>query len=265
MDSITAFFSENPVALSTRRLYLMVIERFLNICEPSICTAGDVENFLIATGWGSSLRYTAAVAIKRFLRWKFGADHPALRLRVKRGVSKPGRTLKAARVKVLLESFNTGSRKGKRDLAICCLALDTGLRVSELASIKLAALDLEEHKLVVLIKGGKWAEAVFSDYTGVLIAGWIPLRVGGDDRLFQVSRDGLRVIVRRWGEKLGFTLSPHDLRRTFCVLSLQGGAPSRLVQKAGRWSSIEMVERYSQAIEAKDFAPYFPVPRVIDF
>jgi integrase len=72
------------------------------------------------------------------------------------------------------------------------------------------------------------------------------------------------VIVRRWGEKLGFRLSPHDLRRTFTTLSLKNGAPSRLVQVAGRWSSIEMVERYSQAITPGEYDDYFPTSKLLD-
>ncbi len=256
---IDSFFAENPVAPSSRLLYERVLVRFFADCpDPSICTAGDVLKFLDGTKWGSSLRYTAITTIKKYLRWKHGADHPALRVRVKRTAARPGRCLNAAKAYKLLESFDLATIKGKRDLAICCLALDNGLRVAELASLKYADVDLAERKLLVVIKGGNWEEAVFSEYTTSAIMDWCVHRKPGDDRLFQVSRDGLRVIVRRWGEKLGFRLSPHDLRRTFAVLSTKAGAPSRLVQVAGRWSDLKMVEHYTQSITAEDFQEYFP-------
>lgn len=260
---IDSFFAENPVSPATRALYERALSLFFKTCDPAVCTAGDILNFLDETGWGSSLRYTATTAIKKYLRWKYGADHPGLRVRVKRTASRPGRVLNAEKAARLLQSFDTSTLKGQRDLAICCLALDNGLRVAELASLKYADINLAERKLSVIIKGGKWKEAVYSDYTASAIMSWVPHRRAADDRLFQVSRDGLRVIVRRWGEKLGFRLSPHDLRRTFAVLSTRAGAPSRLVQIAGRWSSIKMVELYTSSITPGDYDEYFPTTRLM--
>jgi len=73
----------------------------------------------------------------------------------------------------------------------------------------------------------------------------------------------LRVIVRRWGEKLGFRLSPHDLRRSFATLSTK---PARLRARSGRrsLSSIVMVELYTQSIEPSDFDEFFPVHRLVE-
>jgi integrase/recombinase XerD len=261
---IDSFFAENPVSPATRELYARALTKFLSFCcEPSTCTPGDILKFLDSTGWGSSLRYTAVTAIKKYLRWKFGAEHPALRVRVKRDPAKPGRVLNKVRAETLLASFDLATIKGKRDYAIACLALDTGLRVKELASLRFADVDLGERRLKVRIKGGRWEDAVFSAHTRAAIADWCNYRRMGDDRLFQVTRDGLRVIVRRWGEKLGFRLSPHDLRRSFATLSTKNGAPSRLVQVAGRWSSIEMVEHYTQSLEPSDFDEFFPISHMV--
>ncbi len=254
------FFAENPVSHATRETYAYVLRRFVEaIPHPETCTPTDIIRFFKVTKWGSSLQYTAATAIKKYLRWRYGATHPALLLRVKRDPAKPGRTLKKETAEKLLDSFDLSKIKGKRDYAIACLALDTGLRVNELATLKFADINLADRTLSVLIKGGKWADAVFSITTRSAIADWVLYRRLGDDRLFQVTRDGLRVIVRRWGEKLGMRLSPHDLRRSFATISTKRGAPSRLVQIAGRWESIEMVERYTQALEPADFDEFFPV------
>jgi len=264
--SINSFFAENPLSPTTRLLYTRAISQFLERYDPETCTAGDILDFLDKkTTWGNSIRYTASVAIKRYLRWKFGDSHPALRMRIKREDAMPGRSLDIERAAKLLASFNTSKMTGVRNLAIACLAMDNGLRVSELARLKFSDVDLIHRKLVVRIKGGKPKDATFSTYTASCIAAWAPYRRIGDDRLFQMTRDGLRVTVRRWGEKLGFTMSPHDLRRTFATISSQSGAPSRLLQVAGRWSSIEMVERYTASITPEDFEDYFPVNRVIRY
>ena len=258
-NNIDSFFAENPLSPNTRILYSRAITRFLEFCDPAVCTPGDILKFLDSTRWGSSLRYTSSIAIKRYIRWRYGENHPALRMREKRVAAMPGRSLDAKRAYELINSFDTSKSKGIRDLAICCLALDNGLRVNELSTLKYQDVNLEARTLIVRIKGGKPRDATFSAYTASCIARWIGYRTAGDLRLFQVSRDGLRVIVRRWGEKLGFKLSPHDLRRTFATLGSRAGAPTRLLQVAGRWSSIDMVERYTQAITADDFDEYFPV------
>lgn len=264
MDLLDEFFAERPVSPGTRAQYTGILRLFLEQLQPETCTISDVLRFLDQQKWGDSRRYVAVVAIKQLIRWRVGDVHPVLRLRVRRGVSRPGRSLSSGQVIALLASFDTLTRKGTRDLAIACLALDTGLRVGELASLRSVDVDMSERRLVVQIKGGRWAEGVFSEQTAQALLAWLPFRKAGDERLFQVTRDGLKVIIRRWGHKVGFVLSAHDLRRTFATLALRSGAPSRLVQVAGRWADIRMVERYSRAIEPDDFRAYFPVSRAFD-
>jgi integrase/recombinase XerD len=258
-EIIDSFFAENPVSAATQKVYERAINRLMDkYPDLSICTSSNIRKFLDDTGWGTSLCYTASIAIKKYIRWRYGSQHPALHLRIKREDSKPGRTINKAHAETLLKSFDLATIKGKRDYAICKLALDTGLRVNELATLKFSDVNLEDQKLLVRIKGGKWKVGVFPVDVRSAIADWCNYRRPGDDRLFQVSRDGLRVIVRRWGEKCGFTLSPHDLRRSFATLSTKNGAPSRLVQLAGRWSNIAMVERYTQVLTAEDYEGYYP-------
>jgi hypothetical protein len=42
-------------------------------------------------------------------------------------------------------------------------------------------------------------------------------------------------------------------------MSTNNGAPSRVIQVAGRWSDIAMVERYTRTIEAEAIQPYLPM------
>jgi integrase len=265
MINLDDFFAENPCAKTTRDTYSYALRRFDAACaDIARCTPNEILKFFKTTGWGESLQYTAATAIKKYVRWQFGASHPALRLRVKRGKAKPGRVLTIARAKELISSFDLSKIKGKRDYAIACLALDTGLRVNELATLKFADIDLSARTLKVKTKGGDWDDGTFSDDTRSAVADWCNYRRMGDDRLFQVTRDGLRVIVRRWGEKLGFRISAHDFRRSFATIASKAGAPSRLVQVAGRWSNIEMVERYTQSLVPSDFDEFFPVRHILE-
>jgi integrase len=79
-----------------------------------------------------------------------------------------------------------------------------------------------------------------------------------------MTRDGIRANFYRIGVQAGIgPLQPHSLRRTFATLSLKAGAPSRLVQVAGGWASLSMVEKYSRALKPADFDGFFPVDRLM--
>ena len=53
------------------------------------------------------------------------------------------------------------------------------------------------------------------------------------------------------------------LRRTFATLATENGAPTRVVQVAGGWKSLRMVERYTQALKQDAIKPFSPVDRLM--
>jgi len=239
---------------------------------------GQLHGWLNSHGWGNSAQYVALCAVKAFLRWGLGLTHPALVLRFRRLDAGPQRSLKLNQVKMLLGSFSTMSERGVRDLALASLLLDSGLRASEVCSLEIKHLDLEECRLDVVVKGRRWGEGVYSSFTAVYLGNWLAIRerlaaagirtvfvsVGGKTPGKPLTRRGLGVVVSGWGLTAGVSpLSPHDLRRTFAMISTRLGAPARVLQVAGRWSSLEMVERYTRSIEADDFRSYFPLTAVM--
>ena len=75
-----------------------------------------------------------------------------------------------------------------------------------------------------------------------------------------MTPSGLRVAFRYMGKRAGLAaFSPHDMRRAFATMAHRLGAPSRLVQVAGRWEDLRMVARYTPSLTAEDFDPYSPV------
>jgi integrase len=115
---------------------------------------------------------------------------------------------------------------------------------------------------------------VFSRYTQAILERWLAVRpqvaasgegaffvsVGGLTPGRTLTRHGLQLILRTLGREAGIgPISPHDFRRTFATLALRSGAPTRIVQVAGRWRSLAMVERYTQAIQPEDLDGHFPV------
>jgi integrase len=249
--------------------YRRILDQLTADVDVGSLTADELRAWLDRRRWGSSMRYLAISCIKGYIKWQYG-QHPVLMVREKRLPSPPQRALKPGEIAKLIESFQLSSVKGVRDLAMCCLMLDTGLRVSEVCRLEMRFLDLDASTLKVLVKGRKWGSAMYSASTARFVNNWLANRPGGSAWVFvslggntpgqKFTRSGLQKTINRWGTTAGIgALSPHDLRRTFAVQATRLGAPSRLVQLAGRWSSIEMVELYTRTLDVGDFERYFPV------
>lgn len=241
--------------------------------DPADLKAHDLRVWLDSHGWGSSSRYIAYQAIKQFLRWQYGAHHPALSLRLKRKESPPGRVLDLERAQQLMAIHDTSTPKGWRDLAIVSLMLDTGMRCSEVCSLQLKRLDIRHCRLDVIVKGGKWSPRVYSEHTAAYLTTWLQHReaiadpkcetvfcsIGGNTPGRKLTRNGMICIFRYWGEKVGFHVSPHDIRRTMASLSTRLGAPEDIVMKAGGWHDPEVFRRYTVGVTQEDFRRWFPV------
>lgn len=270
--TINQFLSSFSFSSSTRVTYRSVL--ILLVDQPGLhrFSAYDLLKFVDRPSWGNSKQYVSLVACRKYLAWRFGQGHHALSARIKRIRPKHQRSLTTKQALELLASFDTSRPKGARDLAIAALALDTGLRLAELCRLSIPDLDLEKRTLQVIVKGGQWSCAVFSPETAQYIREWLAFRCAAQDvkTVFistrsgqQLTRGGLRIIVYKWGTLLGIKLSPHDLRRSFATLATIFGAPSHIVQVAGRWSDISMVEHYTQDLDQVAITPYLPVSRLI--
>ncbi len=280
---IESFLAEKAYTEETRTSYQYIINRFLSetcgkhIEELQELDAVSFREWLYSHDWGSNTRWLAFSAIRAFLTWKFGNNHPALKLRIKRNNTGPQRTLTLANAQKLYQFLlNTDTDKGKRDLAIYALAVDTGLRSSELCSINIDRIDFERRLLTVRVKGGNWELAVFSPDTALILANWLEVRTKYNENVnavfigikgkkpgTRITPGGLRNIVRKWGVQSGVgKLSPHDFRRSFAAISTLEQAPVRLIQMAGRWKNIKEVERYTRGLQLQEFDPYLPMRRI---
>lgn len=224
----------------------------------------------------------AVSTLRQFFRFTVGDANPAAALRYPKVREEPQRTLTDDEAEQLLAVCDTSKAIGKRNLAMLSLMLDTGLRASEVCAVTLPNLNLEERSLTVQIKGGAVGLAVFSEYTRAALAEWLRVRNArrgvvtlfvsihvGRGRQTEIpgkplTRQGVRYVTRELCKLAGVEhASPHAMRRTFATLAIKSGAPSRVVQVAGRWADLRLVERYTKAIEAVDFEKYFPMNRLM--
>jgi integrase/recombinase XerD len=271
INDVARFLASHPFSAATKETYRRVLILLIQLPELAMVGAEELLKFVDRPGWGNSQQYVALCACRRFLGWLYGAGNPALTARIKRVRPRRQRVLSVKMALELLASFDPYTAKGARDLAIAALALDTGLRCSEICRLALADMDLDQRNLQVIIKGGQWGTAIYSPETAQYIREWLAFRKArpGVGTVFvstfhgrPLTREGLQTIVKKWGVRLGMKLSPHDLRRSFATLATIFGAPSRVVQVAGRWEDIQMVEYYTQSLDPAAITPFLPVTRL---
>ena len=169
-------------------------------------------------------------------------------------------TLSAEEVNSLLESVSEqDSPDSVRDHAMLELLYASGLRVTELVSLDLEDIDLEQGSVRCLGKGGKErvipihasAVAVIRDYIEQARPAFqkkppersLFLNVRGQ----RLSRQGFWLILKAHAKRAGITkkITPHTLRHSFATHLLQGGAPLRHVQELLGHSSITTTQVYT--------------------
>jgi integrase len=219
-------------------------------------------------------------ALRNFYGYALGSKSPAKSIKAPSPKKRKQRTLNWKQALDVMAACDTSDALGRRNLAIICLGLDSGLREAELCRLSVAQLDLSAFRLVVRVKGGNDGDGIFGPHTVAALSSWLADRpsyaapgvetvfvsIGGDTPGRSITPSGLRCIFRRIGRQAGLVggFSPHDLRRSFATMSHQLGAPTRIVQVAGRWSDLQMVERYTQALSVADMAPYSPVSHILN-
>jgi len=227
-----------------------------------------------AAGVGAAGLKHCVGALRSFFGWACASASPAGGVPYPRVARRVQRTLSAAEALAVLTSCDTSTALGRRDVAIFGVMLDSGLRVGEVCRLRLADLDLDRRVFVVVVKGGQQRFGVFSEYTRSLLSAWLALRLGlvgsGVGTLFvsvrgrPLTRSGIMIVCRRAARRAGVAhFSPHALRRAFATLAIGFGAPTRVVQVAGRWSDVGQVERYSAALAPGAVDPYAPVARLM--
>lgn len=272
--NIRNFLASQPYSNSTKKTYTNVLIELVQ--HPfTEWEAAELHDFVVRDNWGNSKQYVALNACKSFIKFLYGETHPALKAKIKRVMSKPQRAITESQLIQLLAYFDTYTPEGARNQCIVAIAIDTALRVTEISKIKLADIDREHRTILVITKGGQWRYAVYSEETGAIMERWLAYRKPKDgiNTLFvnlkkdhrygkPLSKGGIQTLFKRWSAKIGFKVSPHDMRRGMATISTRNNAPTRIVQVAGRWSDINMVEHYTRTIEAQAIQPHLPMANI---
>jgi site-specific recombinase XerD len=143
-----------------------------------------------------------------------------------------------------------------RDKAIISLFADSGLRLSELANIRLINIDWSERLIKVECKGGKEGLAPFGAKTHSLLKQWLA-EYKSDGMLWDLNDRGIQAMLERLQTKTGLRCNAHTFRRTFATILAKRGVDSLHIMRLGRWESIQMVERYTASMKFRDSLKHY--------
>ncbi len=143
----------------------------------------------------------------------------------------------------------------KRDRAILETLYATGMRVSEIAKLKLDDIDLREGEIRVLGKGGKERIVLLGSYAKKAIQEYLDTARGevAENTLF-LGRSGralderdIERMIKKYCKKVGLTkkVTPHTLRHSFATHLLSGGADLRVVQELLGHATLSTTQVYT--------------------
>lgn len=165
----------------------------------------------------------------------------------------------------LLRSAEGTTFEDRRDTAIMRVLIDSGVRVSGLASMRLEDVNLRGKTIKVVLKGrdehliplGRKAAAAMDRYLRARArhpkceSPWLWLGVGGHDTS-RLGPSGIQDMIERRAKLAGLgKVTPHAFRRTFAHDWLvAGGSESDGMRIAG-WKTRTMIEHYAGELAAE--------------
>ena len=225
---------------------------------------GEIDEFLrVLTSSGLQARSVGRTlnAVRMFYRYllatKIVTSDPTAQVRAPRTSKRLPRFLNLEEVDRLIAAPDGATPLGRRDSAMLELLFATGLRVSELLSLKVRDANLDAAHLSCLGKGNKERQVPISraaiDRLRLYLSTTRPALVRSqkhpalflNNRGGPMTRQGFWKILKDHGAAAGLRLSPHVLRHTFATQLLERGADLRSVQVMLGHSDISTTQIYT--------------------
>ncbi len=170
---------------------------------------------------------------------------PSVDLESPRPAKKLPRVLTAEEVDHLLAQPLIGEPAGLRDKAMLELMYATGIRVSELVSLNLLHINIENGYIRCFGKGAKERIVPLGDVAARYLKEYLArgrsklVKAGKEEALFvnqhgrRLTRQGFWKIIKKYAmkAKIETKITPHTLRHSFATHLLENGADLRSVQE----------------------------------
>ena len=172
-------------------------------------------------------------------------------------------------VEALLESPNIEKTEGLRDRAMLEVMYSSGLRVSELLSLKISQINFEKGIIKIIGKGSKERHVPIGDYALEYLNKYIegPRRrnPGKNSEYAFLNRYGMPLSrqyfflqIKKYAIAAGIKeeISPHTLRHCFATHMLENGAELRAVQEMLGHTNIATTQIYTNISSKRILSAY---------
>lgn len=240
MKSLTTCISEFLLAqeadgssVATVRWYKSMLTAYVNgMSDRRIgeVAAGDLRRYLVGLKSRDFADATISAhtrALHKFWAWaakEYAIPNPMRNIRYPAKQQPKPRAADLDDIRLLFAAANV------RDKAMIAFMLDTGCRAGGLCGLKVADVDLDEHRALVTEKGNKTRTVIFSSYTASLLRDWMNERQAVDvlfhsDSYEQLTPSGLYQMLRRLARRSGVKgrFNPHSLRHAFAKEYIRAG------------------------------------------
>jgi len=207
---------------------------------PDLIRRKDIQNYLIhlsQKGFDPASIQRKLSTLRSFFKYlqrrvKVKAN-PASSLEAPKRKKRLPRALSWPQVKSLLEpSLYQKEKEGLRDRAILELLYNTGLRLSEISSLRKGDIDFKAGEIKVLGKGNKERIVPIGENAGKILTEYLDSKNPENDFIFsnkygeKLGRRGIARVVKKIGAKVieEKKFSPHVLRHSFATHLLDEGA-----------------------------------------
>jgi integrase/recombinase XerD len=273
---LDALWLEDGLAGATLLAYGRDLEALARWLEPRAAALASVTAADLAAYFSAQHAATRAATanrrlavLKRFFRWALRegitARDPTLQLKAAKLPPRYPVTLSESQVEALLEAPDVAVAIGLRDRAMLELLYATGLRVSELVSLTLPQLSLNEGLVRVLGKGSKerivplgeearqWVERYLVSGRPAILAGRVADAIFITQRGAPMTRQMFWLLIKRYALRAAIAapLSPHGLRHAFATHLLNHGADLRVVQLLLGHADISTTQIYTHVARAR--------------
>ncbi len=274
--------SENTVMAYARDL--QEFEAFLKKSRQDFksATRSDVENYIVSLetrGMAASTRARRLSSVRQLFRFAFEEgwrdDDPSSQIKGPRKIKHLPDTLSEDQVDRMLDAaLKTGRSKPDRLRNTCLMQLlyATGMRVSELVSLPVAAMRGNPEMLFIKGKGGKERMVPLSPSAKMATAAYLAdldqmqelerkkgkpasrFLFPSNGKLGHLTRIRFYTLVKEIAGNAGVdpnTVTPHTLRHAFATHLLAGGADLRVIQMLLGHADVATTEIYTHVLDEK--------------
>lgn len=257
---------------------LRVFSRFVGCVSLHEITLNSLRSYylyLSKRGLTSTTVQTYIRALRSFLTWCFHQEYISsdlsLKFRLPKAQRKTVDVLTDTEIIQLFSCFNIRYFLQLRNLCICSLMLDSGLRLHEVVTLTMEHVHISEGYIIVDGKGNKQRVVPLGMYTRKYMLRYLSRRpsccvtdfVFIQTTLEPITDMTIRQMFRKLKIRSGISrLRAHLLRHTFATRFLENGGDMYTLQQILGHTSLEMVKKYVHTTTRKivpNFSKFSPL------